>query len=103
MHLLLHMLQQLSAVLQVQYTRKALAYLNNEPSVERYAWFTSRGYGVSRLCHSHMAYALLHARFLPLFYAWVGPGCRGLIDADDQHWLAEQLDFFLCLREATRQ
>ena len=35
---------------QEQYTRQALAYLNNEPAVERYAWFTTRGYGVSRCC-----------------------------------------------------
>ena len=35
---------------QVWYTRQALQYLNNEPAVERYAWFTSRGYGVSGHC-----------------------------------------------------
>jgi Glycosyl hydrolase catalytic core len=44
---------------QVQYTRQALAYLNNEPAVERYAWFTSRGYGVSECCQALKAGQML--------------------------------------------
>lgn len=50
-----------SLSVQVQYTRQALAYLNSEPAVERYAWFTSRGYGVSRwqFAHGHHTFILL--------------------------------------------
>lgn len=32
---------------QLYYMRKAVAYLNSEPAVERYAWFTTRWYSVS--------------------------------------------------------
>lgn len=30
---------------QIAYAKQAVAYLNSEPAVERYAWFSSRGYG----------------------------------------------------------
>lgn len=32
---------------QVDYMRQAVSYLNHEPAIERYAWFTTRWYLVS--------------------------------------------------------
>ncbi len=45
---------------QVNYMRQAVSYLNHEPAIERYAWFTTRWYSVSSL--------LLHP---PLFTACI--------------------------------